>query len=273
MSRRAFSPEVFAERVRERMAELSLSVRKLGALIDTKPTVVQSWRSGTKPHEDNLRTLADALETTPEYLTGEDDWVPPDEGMAIDIVTRLKRIESAVAAAQSPGYLPLPSTPLQPAPTGLGHPTVELRAGLGAEVDLLDSALIAPEFLSDEYVLGQVRGESMAPTILSGAIVILQLYRPAVELPPVEEGRQTPWARFQARVPSGSIVVAAIGDDGPTLKRIRYRQAPADSSAEWVLDLLADNAEWAQANGFPYFAKASDHVRVYARAVAIGRQK
>jgi transcriptional regulator with XRE-family HTH domain len=63
--------DLFSRRLQERRDALKLSQEELGNKAKMQGTAISHFETGTrKPSFDNLRRLADALETTVDYLMG-----------------------------------------------------------------------------------------------------------------------------------------------------------------------------------------------------------
>lgn len=70
---RSAPPTAFAARVRERMAALGLTQSQLAQRVGLRQSTVSWWTRGGIPRTPNLPALADALETSVEWLlTGAD---------------------------------------------------------------------------------------------------------------------------------------------------------------------------------------------------------
>ncbi|HUF72861.1 MAG TPA: helix-turn-helix transcriptional regulator [Gammaproteobacteria bacterium] len=68
------SENIFAKRLQERRRALDLSQEGLAKKAKLQSTAVSHFETGgRKPSFDNLRHLADALETTVDYLMGRTD--------------------------------------------------------------------------------------------------------------------------------------------------------------------------------------------------------
>lgn len=65
---------IFSKRLQERRAALDLSQEGLAKKAKLQATAISHFETGgRKPSFDNLRNLADALETTVDYLMGRTD--------------------------------------------------------------------------------------------------------------------------------------------------------------------------------------------------------
>ncbi|MCA0208145.1 MAG: helix-turn-helix domain-containing protein [Proteobacteria bacterium] len=162
-------------RLAKRLDEIGMSQAELARRIGIKQPSIAALISGKSQTTRHLHRIARELQTTPEFLTGEDD----DVGMpAIADGRRSFR-------AQPP---PLDEHAL--AELGLiGVKEVDLTLGAGGTY--LDDRAVAEtrryfhkdwlrEFTDappDMLVFARVKGDSMKPTLLDGAIVIIDLRR------------------------------------------------------------------------------------------------
>jgi len=68
------SENIFSKRLQERRDALDLSQEELAKAAKLQATAISHFETGArKPSFDNLRKLADALETTVDYLMGRTD--------------------------------------------------------------------------------------------------------------------------------------------------------------------------------------------------------
>ena len=69
-----FDMATMAARIRGKRAELNLTQEDLAERIDVSPDLISKYESAVhRPGSDKLFALAQALDTTPNYLLGWDD--------------------------------------------------------------------------------------------------------------------------------------------------------------------------------------------------------
>ena len=173
-------------------------------------------------------------------------------------------------AGVRPVALPLPRTPLDRVGVERAaavQPTWgPLAAGEGLELERVAGEFIAPEFATSTGIhLAEVHGESMEPTLCHGDIAVLQVLDPPLRLVDNPVAR-SPVATFRAVVSQDSLVVVAVNDAAPTLKRVQY---DVSSKGTWFMRLVADNAEWGDRHEYPRVIRLQDSVAVYATVLAI----
>lgn len=161
---------VMPERVRERMELLGFSQRSLAKAIGVEQPTINRLLQGEVKNPRFLHLIAPQLQTTIEYLTGASD-DPEPEGLA-------DRRRSFVAQTESDARIGL-------------VPVKEIDLTLGAGGTYLDESAVMEtiryfprdwlrEFTDappDMLVFARVKGDSMKPTLLDGAIVIIDLRR------------------------------------------------------------------------------------------------
>lgn len=203
--------------------------------------------------------------------------------LLVDIIevekSELRSIRELVERAlsergQAPRQLPHAMLTQLPAGVGTGFMFEGLQAGLGEELVESDHGYHCAELQSlGELAFARVAGRSMEPTLHAGDIAVCVMYPRPVVLEPIVGNAGVPWARFMSEVPEGTICIAQVNDDAPTCKRITYRSPDQSSSGRWVVSLTADNQEWGETRGYPYFVSKDDTLRLYARVVAIGEMR
>lgn len=163
------------ERLARRLDEIGMSQAELARRIGIKQPSIAALISGKSQTTRHLHRIARELQTTPEYLTGEDDDVGP--------------IAVADARRSFRGPTPAPTNDLL-AGQGL-VPVKEIDLSLGAGGTYLDDSAVMEtvrwfprdwlrEFTdapAEMLVFVRVRGDSMKPTLLDGAIGIIDLRR------------------------------------------------------------------------------------------------
>ena len=73
--KKSFGPKQVGERIRERRTELKLSMPELGRRLGVNKSTIQRYETdGVNPNRSMIiNGLADALQTTPEWLTGRSE--------------------------------------------------------------------------------------------------------------------------------------------------------------------------------------------------------
>ena len=85
--KKSFGPKQVGERIRERRTELKLSMPELGKRLGVNKSTIQRYETdGVNPNRSMIiNGLADALQTTPEWLTGlsEEKEIKDEDGRTI----------------------------------------------------------------------------------------------------------------------------------------------------------------------------------------------
>lgn len=100
-------------RFEELIEELGIKKTFIAEKLGKSPSICQDWKRGkSQPNADQLKIVADILDTTPEYLTGETDTkekpVPTEDELDNILINLLKELtpeESAKAASFVQGLL------------------------------------------------------------------------------------------------------------------------------------------------------------------------
>lgn len=144
---------------------------------------------------------------------------------------------------------------------------LNLAAGPGGPLELTENMIYFRE-LPDRngWHSAVIRGESMAPTLLPGDVVLLDElnHGRGLELPALEHG--APKSNFHEIcriIRRDEIYVISIDDEDPTIKRIKYSFENADN---WHLIIDADNnAE----PGYPYTVPRRKKIVFWARLIGV----
>lgn len=151
---------------------IGMTQGELGKKVNKGESTVRMWELGkSEPDNETLKILADLFNVTTDYLLGRDEKspLPKQGGRGVKI----------------PVY-------------------GEIAAGIPIEAieDIIDFEEITPEMAaSGEYIALSVKGDSMAPRILEGDVVII---------------------RRQETIESGEVAAVMVNGDSATLKRVRY---------------------------------------------------
>ena len=151
---------------------IGMTQGELGKKVNKGESTVRMWELGkSEPDNETLKILADLFNVTTDYLLGRDEKSPLSKqgGRGVKI----------------PVY-------------------GEIAAGIPIEAieDIIDFEEITPEMAaSGEYIALSVKGDSMAPRILEGDVVII---------------------RRQETIESGEVAAVMVNGDSATLKRVRY---------------------------------------------------
>lgn len=160
------------DRLAMRLAEIGMSQAELARRIGVKQPSIAALISGKSQTTRHLHRIARELQTTAEYLTGEDD---DTGGPAVSDARRTFRGPPASAVAPFPGLVAVK----------------EIDLTLGAGGSYLDDGAVLEttrwfprdwlrEFTdasAEMLVFARIRGDSMKPTLLDGAIGIIDLRR------------------------------------------------------------------------------------------------
>ena len=130
------------------------------------------WENGKfEPDQESLSKLADFFGVSADYLLGRDEKSPP--------------VKNGGRGIKIPVY-------------------GEIAAGIPIEAieDIIDFEEITPEMAATgDYIALKVKGDSMAPRILEGDVVII---------------------RRQETIENGEVAAVMVNGDSATLKRIKY---------------------------------------------------
>lgn len=167
-------------RIRQVRKELKITMKELGEIIGVAESTISMYETGNR--EPDLRTLsqiADYFNVSVDYLLGRDTPSDMQQGRGVKI----------------PVY-------------------GEIAAGIPIEAieDIIDFEEITPELAaSGEFLALSIKGDSMAPRIQNGDVVII---------------------RRQENVENGDIAAVMVNGDSATLKRVK-----TDSNGIWLLPL------------------------------------
>lgn len=160
------------DRLAGRLDAIGMSQAELARRIGIKQPSIAALISGKSQTTRHLHRIARELQTTPEFLTGEDE----DAGQeAVADNRRTFRGPTEPAAAAIPGLVPVKEIDLT---LGAGGTYLDESAVMETiryfPRDWLREFTDAPP---DMLVFARVKGDSMKPTLLDGAIVIIDLRR------------------------------------------------------------------------------------------------
>ena len=98
----SFTAKQVGERIRERRTELRLSMSQLGDRLSVNKSTIQRYETGGVDPERTILIvpIAEALETTPEWLTGKSD------AKEYDSYTLCNKCRTGTAAPAAPDHLP-----------------------------------------------------------------------------------------------------------------------------------------------------------------------
>ena len=156
--------------LRDRRQELGLTLKEIALAVGVSEATVQRWESGNirNLRQDKIVKLADALRVSPAFLMGWEPLQPADLTPTIPVVASVAAGNGMCAVADFEGY--------HIAPPGLKN--------------------------HDEYCYFRVKGESMAPDIKDGELVLVHL---------------------QPEVENGEIAVVIVNGDDGLVKRVQYQ--------------------------------------------------
>lgn len=166
---------VVPERVQERMDLLDISQSELARQVGIKQPSINRLLNGEVQNPRFLHLIARALQTSPEFLTGEDD----DAGPATLADSRRSFAGKSINSAVPPGLAAVKEIDLS-----LGAGGTYLGEGAVMETvryfprDWLRELTDAPP---DMLVFARLKGDSMKPTLVHGAIVIIDLRRKRID--------------------------------------------------------------------------------------------
>lgn len=195
--------------IEARRAELGLTQAQLGQLAFGKAdtAAIQNLKRGASPTFDRLKALADALGL--ELYFG-----PPRE----------RRTVKMLSTSSADSYVPVP---LHDAELAAGDGHQNLTEGVVDRLAFRRDWLTKVGVSSSSARLARVKGDSMAPTVVEGDMVLIDTSRAD---PPVRERSKTDKRRSP---------IFAIRENGEA--RIKRIERPA---ADRVI-LLSDNPEFA----------------------------
>lgn len=166
---------ILADRLTQRMEECRVSQSELARMVGISQSAIWKLTSGGGQGSKHLHKIASVLRTTPEYLLGETD----DPGSA-SVSDGRRSFRAAPHEAQTDyGVVPVKEIDLT-----LGAGGTYIGDGAVMETvrwfprDWLREFTDAPPEL---LVFARLRGDSMKPTLLHGAIVIIDLRRKRID--------------------------------------------------------------------------------------------
>lgn len=166
---------ILADRLTERMEECRVNQSELARIVGISQSAIWKLTSGGGQGSKHLHKIASALNTTPEYLTGETD----EPGLAGVSEGRRSFTVPSIAAAAPAGLVPVKEIDLS-----LGAGGTYLDDGAVMETiryfprDWLREFTDAP---AEMLVFARVKGDSMKPTLSPGAIVMIDLRRKRID--------------------------------------------------------------------------------------------
>lgn len=167
-------------RIKELRKQAGLTQDKLAKMLSVTQANLSGWELDKwQPDQEALNKLADYFNVSVDYLLGRDAPFDTQQGRGVKI----------------PVY-------------------GEIAAGIPIEAieDIIDFEEITPELAaSGEFLALSIKGDSMAPRIQNGDVVII---------------------RRQENVENGDIAAVMVNGDSATLKRVK-----TDSNGIWLLPL------------------------------------
>lgn len=172
---------ILADRLTERMEECRVSQSELARQVGISQSAIWKLTSGGGQGSKHLHKIASALKTTPEYLTGESDDVGAT-GVSDD--HRSFRGPPAIAERNADfladlGLVPVKEIDLTLGAGGtyIGDSAVSVTVRYFPREWLREFTDAPPEMLA----FARVRGTSMKPTLIDGAILIIDLRRKRID--------------------------------------------------------------------------------------------
>lgn len=147
---------------------------------------------------------------------------------------------------------------------------LNLAAGLGKDLELCpDFIYVDDPRLPKKVHSAVINGSSMIETLHEGDVVLLEEIPPdgRLPLPQIESKTDkttlSQW-RSKSTVQNDDICVVSIGDEYPTIKRVKYDVSRGE--LRWKLQIVADNpAEWR--DGLVFQAEVGDSVVFHAKLI------
>lgn len=170
--------EIIGSRLEERMVAAGLSQSQLARIVNLKQPSIGRLISGETRETGKLLEIAEAVNSTPEYLTGaSDDAGPPEAGVS----DHRRKLIDGQKGSPSPADLGLVAIKEVDLTLGMGGGYI----GDGAVIEvqryfpatwLRELTRTDPEHL----VFARAKGDSMKPTLSDGDIVLIDLKKNAI---------------------------------------------------------------------------------------------
>lgn len=283
--------ESIGERIRKARGYACLSQSDLARAVGVSRPQVYKWESGRdQPGADKLETICQILKVSLDWLlTGSEEG--PVHRLAIsagNVGAAVRDAGETVAGSLRAGAenLPLGFAPVETKSASRrdelpvyhierieargrgGVPSwLNLAAGPGGPLELTENMLYFRELPErNGWHSAIIRGDSMAPTILPGDVVLLEtiLDGKGLVLGALNPGDpKSDFHSFRRSIHLDDIYVLQLNDDDPTLKRVR---ADSRLAGDWHLTLIADNLDFP---GYPRVTGRSDTITFFARVIGI----
>ena len=178
---------------------------------------LSSMSSGYLPRTENLVKIADYLDISVDYLLGK---------------SPVRHNTMEILRTDSSSYVPVPVV----GSVAAGYTAL-------AETDIIGYELVDTSVLTDgyEYAWLKVKGDSMAPLILEGDLVLI---------------------RLQEEVDSGDLAVVIVDEEDGVIKRVQYSTNK--------VTLVSENADKYPPRVFS--GKDVNRLRIWGKAVEIKRK-
>lgn len=172
---------ILADRLTERMEECRVSQSELARIVGISQSAIWKLASGGGQGSKHLHRIAAALRTTPEYLTGEtDDPEAPNGQLSAPMRSyRAPPAEAETDILASLGLVPVKEIDLTIGAGGtyIEDSAVSVTVRYFPRQWLREFTDAPPEMLA----FARVRGTSMKPTLVDGAILIIDLRRKRID--------------------------------------------------------------------------------------------
>lgn len=205
-------------RILRLLSESEFDQKTFANQIGVKQQVITDWKAGrNKSYPKYLEKIADCLNVTTDYLLGK---------------SPVRHNTMEILRTDSSSYVPVPVV----GSVAAGYTAL-------AETDIIGYELVDTSVLTDgyEYAWLKVKGDSMAPLILEGDLVLI---------------------RLQEEVDSGDLAVVIVDEEDGVIKRVQYSTNK--------VTLVSENAE-----NYPprvFSGKDVNRLRIWGKAVEIKRK-
>lgn len=200
------------------LSEQRLEQKDLAEAINVKPQVISDWKSGkTKSYTKYIDQIASFFGVSVDYLLGK---------------SPVRHNTMEILRTDSSSYVPVPVV----GSVAAGYTAL-------AETDIIGYELVDTSVLTDgyEYAWLKVKGDSMAPLILEGDLVLI---------------------RLQEEVDSGDLAVVIVDEEDGVIKRVQYSTNK--------VTLVSENADKYPPRVFS--GKDVNRLRIWGKAVEIKRK-
>jgi repressor LexA len=200
------------------LSEQRREQKDLAEAINVKPQVISDWKSGkTKSYTKYIDQIASFFGVSVDYLLGK---------------SPVRHNTMEILRTDSSSYVPIPVV----GSVAAGYTAL-------AETDIIGYELVDTSVLTDgyEYAWLKVKGDSMAPLILEGDLVLI---------------------RLQEEVDSGDLAVVIVDEEDGVIKRVQYSTNK--------VTLVSENAD-----NYPprvFSGKDVNRLRIWGKAVEIKRK-